>query len=88
MEDLITLIKHYINNDNLPKVINCCYDHSPTLYDVAQIINSLNDYKVNIKIENWGMAPPFNGDFIDLGLKFIGLEQGIKNVYNKIKNEN
>jgi dTDP-4-dehydrorhamnose reductase len=88
MEDLITLIKHYINNDNLPKVINCCYDHSPTLYDVAQIINSLNDYKVNIKIENWGMAPPFNGDFIDLGLKFIGLEQGIKNVYNKLKNEN
>jgi hypothetical protein len=33
------------------------------------------------------MAPPFNGNFTDLGLNFIGLEQGIKNVYDKLKNE-
>ena len=38
-------------------------------------------------MKEWDMAPPFNGNFIDLGLKFIGLEQGIKNVYNKLKNE-
>jgi dTDP-4-dehydrorhamnose reductase len=88
MKDLITLIEHYINNNNLPKVIDCCYNYSPTLYDVSQIINNLGEHKVNIKIENWEMAPPFNGEFIDLGLEFIGLEQGIKNVYNKIKSKN
>ena len=33
------------------------------------------------------MAPPFNGKFVDLGLNFIGLKQGIKNVYDKLKNE-
>lgn len=88
MSDLITLIEHYVNNNDLPKVIDCCYNYSVTLYDVAKIINSLNDYKVDIEIKNWNMAPPFNGEFTDLGLKFIGLEQGIKNVYNKLKNEN
>lgn len=87
MEDLILLVNYCITNNNLPKEINCNYDYSPTLYDVAEIINGLNDYKVNINIKNWDMAPPFNGKFINLGLNFVGLEQGIKNVYNKLKNE-
>ena len=79
-------LKYCINN-NIPKVIDCCYSYSPTLYDVACIINNLGNHKVNINIKEWEMAPPFNGEFIDLGLNFIGLEQGIKNVYNKLKNE-
>ena len=86
MPDFIDLINYCINN-NIPKVIDCCYNYSLTLYDVAQIINNLSTYKVNIKIKEWGMAPPFNGEFVNLGLEFIGLEQGIKNVYNKLKNE-
>jgi GDP-L-fucose synthase len=87
MNDFISLIEYYINNDNLPKVINCCYNHCVSLYDVAQIINNLDTHKVNINIKHWDMAPPFNGEFVNLGLEFIGLEQGIKNVYNKLKNE-
>jgi UDP-glucose 4-epimerase len=86
MPDFIDLINYCINN-NIPKVIDCCYNYSPTLYDVAKIINNLDDHKININIKEWNMAPPFNGEFIDLGLKYIGLEQGIKNVYNKLKNE-
>jgi dTDP-4-dehydrorhamnose reductase len=86
MPDFIDLVKYCINN-NIPKVIDCCYNYSPTLYDVAQIINNLSNHKVNIKIKDWEMAPPFNGEFIDLGLNYIGLEQGIKNVYEKLKNE-
>jgi len=87
MKDLIVLIKYYINNDNLPKEIDCSYNYLTTLYDVAEIINGLSDYKVNIKINNWEFDKPFNGKFIDLGLNFIGLEQGIINTYNKLKNE-
>jgi len=86
MPDFIKLIDYCINN-KIPKVIDCCYKNSPTLYDVAQIINNLESHKVNINIKNWEMAPPFNGNFTDLGLNFIGLEQGIKNVYDKLKNE-
>jgi len=87
MEDLITLVNYCIKTDNLPKEIDCSYNHSTTLYNVAEIINGLSDYKVNINIEKWDMAPPFNGRFTNLGLNFIGLEQGIINTYNKLKNE-
>lgn len=87
MEDLITLIKYCIINDNLPKVIDCSYNHLTTLYNVAEIINELSDYKVNIKINNWEFDKPFNGKFVDLGLNFIGLEQGIVNTYKQLKNE-
>ena len=52
-----------------------------------QIINNLNNHKVNINVKHWDMSHPFNGKFTNLGLQFIGLEQGIKNVYNKLKNE-
>jgi nucleoside-diphosphate-sugar epimerase len=86
MHDFITLIDYCINND-IPKVIDCSYNYLYTLYDVAQIINNLDNHKVNIVIKDWLIVPPFNGEFTDLGLKFIGLEQGIKNVYNIIKNE-
>jgi dTDP-4-dehydrorhamnose reductase len=87
MRDFIILIDYYINNIDVPKIIDCCYNHSTTLYDVAEIINGLDEYKVNINIKQEGMAPSFNGKFTNLGLKFVGLEQGIKNVYNELKNE-
>jgi UDP-glucose 4-epimerase len=87
MEDFITLIKYCIMQDNLPKTIECCYNYKTTLYNVAEIINSLENHKVSIKIHNWKFGEPFNGEFVNLGLEFIGLEQGIKNVYNKLKNE-
>jgi dTDP-4-dehydrorhamnose reductase len=86
MPDFVTLIDYCINND-IPKIVDCSYNITPTLYDVTQIINNLNNHKVNINIKNWEIASPFSGTFIDLGLNYIGLEQGIKNVYNKLKNE-
>ena len=87
MEDFITLIKYCIMQNNLPKTIECCYDYKTTLYNVAEVINSLEDHKVLVKIHNWKFGEPFNGEFTDLGLNYIGLEQGIKNVYNILKNE-
>jgi GDP-L-fucose synthase len=86
MPDFINLIDYCINN-NIPKVIDCCYETSPTLYDVAIIINNLLDFKVDIKIKEWNLAPNFTGEYIDLGLNFIGLEKGIKNVYNFLKRQ-
>jgi GDP-L-fucose synthase len=85
MEDFITLIKHCILQDNLPKVIECCYDYKTTLYDIAEIINGLDNHKVKINLTSNIFDEPFNGKFVDMGLEFIGLEQGIKNVYNKLK---
>jgi GDP-L-fucose synthase len=86
MKDLISLVDYYINNDDMPKQIDCSYDKIYKLSDVANIINSLDDYKVDIKIKQGGTDLPYYG-MTNVLLDFIGLEQGIKEVYNKLKNE-
>jgi GDP-L-fucose synthase len=88
MEDLVTLVEYYIINNDLPKEINCNYSKTITLEEIANMINNLDTYKVNIEIINKKSTTSYSADnFTDLGIKFIGLEQGIKEVYNKLKNE-
>lgn len=87
MEDLVTLVKYYILNSNLPKEINCCYNDLVSMLDIIDIINGLDLYKVDINFKINTFRVNYIGDFTDLGLEFTGLEQGIKNVYNKLKNE-
>jgi len=84
MKDLISLVDYYINNDNPPKQIDCSYNKLYKLSDVANIINNLDNHKVNIKIEHKGIDLPYYG-IANVLLNFIGLEQGIKEIYNKLK---
>jgi GDP-L-fucose synthase len=83
MKDFISLIDHYITNDNLPKQIDCSYIGPYKLSEIADIINELDEHKVDIKIENEGMALSYYGR-ANVLLDFIGLEEGIKEVYNKL----
>jgi GDP-L-fucose synthase len=84
MFDLIKIVEYYINNEG-PKEIDCKYNDLYSLENITNIINNLDDYKVEIKtIKNyWGEM--YSGIFHNLSLNFIGLEQGIKEVYNKLK---
>jgi UDP-glucose 4-epimerase len=50
MEDLVTLVKHYISETHLPKNVDCSYDYNHSLYDIAHMINNLSDYKVDIEL--------------------------------------
>jgi len=84
MPDLVKIVEYYINNDG-PKEIDCIYDEFLTLEKVTHIINELEEYKVDIEIINARTNIPYIGNFNNLGIKFIGLEQGIKEVYNKLK---
>jgi GDP-L-fucose synthase len=84
MPDLVKIVEYYINN-NGPKEINCNYDNIISLKDIARIINILNEYRVNIKIGSEEQGKPYVGSFKDLEIEFIGLERGIKEVYNKLK---
>jgi len=86
MKDLISLVDYYINNDDVPKQIDCSYTGLYKLSEVADIINGLGEHKVDIHIENKGMALSYYG-VANVKLDFIGLEEGIKEVYNKLKNE-
>jgi dTDP-4-dehydrorhamnose reductase len=86
MKDLITLVEHYINNDDLPKEIDCMYlGKKSYLYDIAKIINKLDNYEVPIL--SGKNASSYVGHYHPLNLDFIGLENGIKETYNQLKNE-
>lgn len=86
MKDLITIVDYYIINENLEKEINCIYNVVCSLTKIAQIINNLDEHKVEIIIKN-NNGENYNGKDKWLHMPFIGLEEGIKEVYNKLKNE-
>ena len=87
IEDLVSLVEFYILNDNLPKEIDCTYCESKTLYHITDIINHLNNHQVEIKLNNSGIGIKYIGKFTDLGINYIGLEKGIIEIYNKLRNE-
>lgn len=87
MQDLITLVKYYIETEHvkLIKESNCAYISSISLLDIANMINELDEYQVPIYIDTQVVTDyesKFNAPY---RLKYIGLQQGIKNVYNKLK---
>ena len=87
MKDLIKLVKYYINvNHNyLPKHIDCSYSYHHSLDGIADIINNLSKHKVEIKTKTPGHSR-YIGKYTPIISDYIGLEQGIKETYKKIKN--
>lgn len=68
----------------MPKQIDCSYTGLYRLSEIANIINELDEYKVDIKIEKEGTVLSYYG-IANVMLDFIGLKEGIKEVYNKLK---
>jgi nucleoside-diphosphate-sugar epimerase len=90
MKDLINIINHYINNEDLPKTIDCVYSNKYSLVDIANLINNLNSYKCKIKLENLDKIADYigNGDSLKkLNLNLIGLQESIKITYNLLLDE-
>ena len=85
MKDLIILVRHYIKENHLPKIAECSYKEKYSLLDIANLTNNLSDYEVPIKQLNSIEGKAYIGK-ASLDLNYIGLEQGIKEVYNKLKN--
>ena len=88
MKDFINVINYYINNERPPKEIDCTYEWSYHLYDIAQTINELDEHKVEIQCSS-DFDNPYFGDKMPLEIlkvKLIGLKDGIKEVYEKIIN--
>lgn len=89
IKDLATLVDHYIQNTNVAKEVNCSYSYIWSLGKIAQFINNLDDHKVDINHmqEGFGKGYHYNGVNYLPDLSFVGLEEGIKEVYNKLKHE-
>lgn len=82
MEDLIEILKYSFTHPEI-KVIDCTYPSSYKLSEIANLINSLSNYKVPIQIENSDLGREYVGNFVDLGINLKGIEYGIKTVYNE-----
>lgn len=88
MEDLIKVIKHFLNNLNIAhKDVNMSYLKKYKLSDIANIINELSSYKTDIIIENKSLGFNYTGNgskLNSLNLNLKGIELGIKECYSKM----
>jgi UDP-glucose 4-epimerase len=87
MDDLISVIKYYIKEENPLKEFNCTYLESRTLLQIAEIINHLDKHRVGINALKDGLGEGYIGKWDGLVLPLVGLEQGIRNTYNIIKSQ-
>ena len=87
MEDLVGVVDYYINNEAPLKEFDCSYLLTHSLKEVANMINNLDEYKVEVNIQEEDGVDYTSHYYNPLPIEFIGLEEGIKITYNKIKNE-
>jgi GDP-L-fucose synthase len=86
MQDLVKVIDYYINELNPPKEFDCVYsENSYTLFGLACLINKLDNYEVEVVY-----GDKIGDDYLSKyrttsPIELIGLEEGIKRVYNKLK---
>ena len=87
MQDLITVVQYYLETETPPVEFDCVYRDRTSLLEISSLINNLADYRVEIVLENNNPTQEYVGQFTDLQLDYVGLEQGIKNTYIKLSNE-
>lgn len=85
MQDLVSVIEYYMNEKDPPKEFDCAYNEFYSLKNIADIINTLDEYEVEINIEKEGRAMYKSNYRSILAVDLIGLEEGIKCVYDKLK---
>ena len=85
MEDLLSIVKFYIESNNIPKTTDCVYSKKYLLSNIANMINNLNDYKVPIDIRNKTESVSYIGTKCTLPIAFLGLQEGIKRTYLNLK---
>ncbi len=85
MKDLISLVDYFLQKEEwLINDIDCRYLESYKLSEIAAMINKLDNHKVQIEVGNL-VGIDYIGTYRGLPTILVGLEQGIKNTYNVIK---
>lgn len=83
IKDFYKILKISLESDI--KDIDCVYKQKYYLSDLANLINKLNEHNVDVIIENKENISPFFGNFYDLSINFLGIEEGITECYEKYK---
>lgn len=86
MKDLVSVVKYYIDSPNskLLPTYHCTYKNDLSLVDIANYINQLADYCVDVNVGSESDTNYISIFKEDLNLQFIGLENGIKETYDKL----
>ena len=86
MEDLVNLVDYFLSCEEwLWNEIDCVYYEKSKLTDIANHINTLSDYSVEIRTQIEGMADAYAGNYTELPINLVGLAKGIEYVYQKLK---
>lgn len=83
-KDFASLVQYYIDNNVMPKEFDCCYTESFYLSQIANKINNLSDHTVDINIMNESATDNYIGTSTPIDLNFVGLDAGIKLVYENL----
>ena len=89
MDDLCKVVKFVIESNLNQKIINCSYMKKFSLYDIAQIINNLSDYQVDVVLENDKLGLNYYGEYnLHLfNIELSGLHLGIVKTYEELLKE-
>jgi GDP-L-fucose synthase len=91
IEDLKKVVLFYIENYNmsLPNALDLCYADKVTLLDIANQIKNLTKSDLDVILQQDAMGIPYIGSsraLSSLNLKMCGLEKGIEDTLNTLKN--
>jgi GDP-L-fucose synthase len=89
MYDLYLVLKNIILSSAYPKTLDCCYSDHFKLSEIANKINMLSDYKVEVFIENENLDNEYIGNSKNLySCDFIkdlkGLDAGLIETYKRL----
>lgn len=89
IEDLVSMVKWMISARELRiNEMDCSYTDQLTLAQIAALVNKLDNYEVDIDIQEPELGDPYCGTCLPKPFHLVGLEEGIKNVYKHMKNNN
>lgn len=86
VKDLYKVLKYSleVSSGIQPKNLNCVYDRKYYLSDIAEMVNGLDSHQVPILIEENEKGNAYCGNY-SIDLNYIGLEQGIMEVYESLR---
>lgn len=87
VEDMERIIEYFIENIPQDNIINITPDKSISLLEIAEIVNSFSEKKVDIKIKNPILNNEYTGDNFLLrknypNIIFTNIKEGLKNLYD------
>ena len=91
VEDMQRIVNYFIKNKPVSNIINITPTESISLYEIAEIVNSYAENKVQIEIKNPIMNNEYTGDnsrlIKEIGhFEFTSMQDGLKKLYNYKQN--